>query len=120
MKLFEQEAGEMGYHPFPSLPEMCHRHTPTRSAYYRPLHLLRLLRMVRLWNYEGEPAGHISAGTLPLPELRGAHAVRGVEDQPGQSGKRATGVTYVDAKGTNWNSRPTSCCSAPSACITYA
>ena len=69
----------------------------------RPVHLLRLLRMVRLRQLlEGQSADHDPAGAGATPEFRGAHAVRGVAHQSRQIGKRATGVTYVDTSGEEW------------------
>src|SRR5262249_32404112 len=58
-------------------------HQPARS-HSRALYVLRVLRMVRLWELlESQPADHDPADTRALPQLRSAHAVRGVEDQPG-------------------------------------
>ena len=55
----------------------------------RPVHLLRLLRMVRLRQlFQGEPADHHPAGAVPLSEFRSAQRVRG---HPHQSRPLAQG-----------------------------
>ena len=66
-----------------------------------PVHLLRLLRMVRLRQLlEGQPADDDPAGADAAAEFRGAHryarCCRSISTTPG---KRATGVTYVDSSG---------------------
>ena len=66
----------------------------------RSVHLLRLLRMVRLRQlFESNAADHGPARALAQTEFRGAHRMRGDAHQSRQPGKRATGVTYVDASG---------------------
>ena len=58
---------------FRSRPAICRRPTPTRSASAGPVHLLRLLRMVRLRQlFQGEPADDDPAGAGAQVEFRGA------------------------------------------------
>ena len=72
------------------------------------VHLLRILRVVRLRKlFQGEPADDDPAGADPQAEFRAAHRERGAAINLTPDGKRATGVTFVDAQGKEWSSRRT-------------
>ena len=83
--LFAQAAAAMGYKPFPQPSgNLSQAYTNPLGVTLGPCTYLRVLRMVRVWQLlESQPADHDPARTRALPQFRGPHAVRGVEDQPG-------------------------------------
>src|SRR6516165_8105848 len=83
--LFAQAAAAMGYKPFPQPSgNLSQAYTNPLGVTLGPCTYLRVLRMVRVWQLlERQPAAHDPARTRALPQFRGPHAVRGVEDQPG-------------------------------------
>ena len=93
-------ATELGYQPVP-VPGRQHLaglHQPARRA-AGPLHLLRLLREVRLRQlFEGQRADDDPAGA-DGEELHLRTECEVTRVNLDASGKRATGVTYVDARG---------------------
>ena len=102
--LFAKAAHELGYKPFPQ---------PSGNmsqAYTNPLgcawavHLLRILRVVRLRQlFQGQPADDDSAGAGPQIEFLACATIREVmRINLDRSGKRATGVTFVDTSGEEW------------------
>ena len=105
IRLFAKAARELGYKPFPQPSGNLSR------PYVNPLgvrtgrlHLLRLLRMVRLRQlFEGEPADDDPAGAAAQVELQlfatNSEVTRINLDA---AGKRATGVTFVDTSGEEW------------------
>ena len=85
-------------------------HQSARRA-HGALHLLRLLRVVRLRQlFQGEPADHDPAGADPQIEFRGARPVRGDAHQPRRL-RQARDRRHLSSTpaATNGSSRPTSC-----------
>ena len=69
----------------------------------RPLHLLRILRVVRLRQlFQGKPANDRSSRPHPQAELQGVRHFEVTRINVDSSGKRATGVTFVDTAGQEW------------------
>ena len=102
--LFAKAARELGYKPFPQPSgNMSQRLHESAGRAAGPLHLLRLLRMVRLRQlFQGEPANHdpARAGAQVQFHARDHCEVTRINVDP--SGKRATGVTFVDTSGEEW------------------
>ena len=60
-----------------------------------PVHLLRLLRAVRLRQlFQGQPADHVLPVLMRKPNFEARTECEVTQDQPRPPGKRATGVTY--------------------------
>ena len=81
--LFGKAAGELGYQAFPAAvgQYVAGLHEPARCAAWA-LHLLRLLRVVRLCElFQGQPANHHPAGAGAQVELLGAGQLRSHLDQ---------------------------------------
>ncbi len=97
-------ARELGYKPFPQ-PSGNMSQAYTQSARRAPgaLHLLRLLRMVRLRQlFEGEPADHDPAGAGAQAEFRGARQLRGDADQSRRLRQARDRRHLVDTSGEEW------------------
>ena len=77
-------------------------HEPARRP-ARTLHLLRLLRMVRLRQlFQGHSADHDPAGAGAQIEFQLRDECEVTRINVDGSGKRATGVTFVDTSGEEW------------------
>ena len=81
--LFGKAARELGYKPFPQPSgNLSHGLYQSARAADGSVHLLRILRMVRLQQlFEGQPANHDPARAGPQIELHGARQFRGRQDQ---------------------------------------
>jgi gluconate 2-dehydrogenase alpha chain len=83
--LFAKAAAGLGYKPFPQPSgNLTGLHQPDRRG-TRPLHLLRILRVVRLRQlFESKSTNDDPAGPVTQAESFGAHRLRGDQDQPRQ------------------------------------
>ena len=86
--------------PVPGRQHVAALHQSARRA-ARALHLLRLLREIRLRQlFQGQRADHDSAGADAQEEFRAAHRMRGhARSMHDKQAKRATSVIYVDTQG---------------------
>ncbi len=81
--LFAEAARSLGYHPFPQpSANLSQAYTNPLGVTHGAMHLLRLLRAVRLRQlFEGKRADLGAAGADAQIEFRGAHRMRGAQDQ---------------------------------------
>ena len=99
--LFAGAARDLGYHPFSEPASNASRpYTNPYGAQLGPCNLCGYCERFGCYTYaRGLAANNHSAGAAKETEFRITHPVAGVRINRDSSGKRATGVTYIDAQG---------------------